>query len=1074
MRVSRSVVLLFFLLLVVHSVAAQSPNGTISGIVLDPSGGAIPGASVFVINSATGVAYPGKANSEGYYVVPNLPPGIYRIQVSNLGFKTIIKPDIVVHVEDALAINFTLPVGAASELVTVEGGAPVVNTTDAAVSTVVDRNFVENIPLNGRSFQDLILLTPGVLTDTPQAQTSVGTKGEFSVNGQRTESNYYTVDGVSANTAASIAGLYFPSASGAIPAATALGTTQAIVSVDALQEFRVESSTYSAEFGRYPGGQFSFVTRSGTNEWHGSLFEYLRNDVFDANDWFNNYYGQPEPALRQSDFGGTLGGPVRIPHIYNGKDKTFFFFSYEGLRLVQPQPSTVSYVPDQALRQATASNMQSIVNAFPIPNGPDLGDGVAEFIGTWSSPSHIDTYSFRLDHAVGEKLKLFFRFGDTESASERRDTRGSPAFIGTFSSDSRTYTFGAISLLGASLSNDLRLNFTQTASGTQSRMDDYGGAQVVDFRQMAGLPANGNFGVTLSFTGGQFSSFSLDTSPGTQRQWNLVDVFALNHGAHTTKWGFDWRRLTPTAISPANLFYLLFAPMDLTSGNVSILSPVNYAPNYAVYTNFSSFVQDEWHKTKKLTLSFGLRWDINPPPGASNGVLPRTVEGVIPTTLSLAPQGTSLWNTQWSNFAPRLGAAYVLRSDPSYETVLRAGVGVFYDTGGQQVGGLAFQGPGSLATAQLGSLFGAPVTFPAQASQVIPPIVQPTGPLDPYTDVWGYERNLQTPYTWQSNVSLQQALGRSQSVTVSSVGGFGRKLIQQSQIQISSSPQLCVAPCYLFLVKNGLTADYNSLQTKFQRALSHGLNVLASYTWSHSIDYGSTNLEIPYVRGNSDFDVRQNFSAALSYDSPGRFESHLATVILGHWGLDDRFMARSGFPVTINGAQIYDPATEQFESVGLDLVPGQPAYVYGLQCAAVYDNGRGCPGGRAINPNAFALPADCSTPVTCSSSTPGTAPRNFARGLGAWQMDLAIRREFPIHENMKLQFRAEAFNIFNHPNFGALNSNYCSPLKTSPVYQPDCTFGQATQTLANSLATLSPLYQMGGPRSIQFALKMIF
>ena len=248
--------------------------------------------------------------------MPNIPPGNYRIQVSNSGFKTIIKPDIVIHVEDALAINFTLPIGAASEIVTVEGGAPLINTTDASVSTVVDRKYVENMPLNGRSFQDLVLLTPGVVTSSPQSGSGyIGEQGEFSVNGQRTESNYYSVDGVSANvgTVAGSPASFTPGVTGSLPIATALGTTQGLVSVDALQEFRVQSSSYSAEYGRNPGGQFSFVTRSGTNEWHGSAFDYLRNNAFDANDWFNDYDGLPKPAERQNDFGGTLGGPVAIP-----------------------------------------------------------------------------------------------------------------------------------------------------------------------------------------------------------------------------------------------------------------------------------------------------------------------------------------------------------------------------------------------------------------------------------------------------------------------------------------------------------------------------------------------------------------------------------------------------------------------------------------------------------------------------------------------------------------------------------------------------------------------------------------
>src|SRR5882762_4900397 len=238
----RLLFLLRFLLLLVllaPSVVAQSPNGTISGLVLDPAGRAIAGAGILIVNDATGVKYERTTNDEGIYTVPNLPPGPYRIQVSKIGFKTLIKPEIVLAVQAALTINFTLPVGALSEIVTVEGGVPLVNAESVAVSTAVDRKYVENMPLNGRSFQDLILLTPGVVTNSPQNRgQAVGTSGEFSVSGQRTESNYYTVDGVSANVGVVAGGTQTPGA-GSLASSTSLGTTQSLVSVDALQEFRV-------------------------------------------------------------------------------------------------------------------------------------------------------------------------------------------------------------------------------------------------------------------------------------------------------------------------------------------------------------------------------------------------------------------------------------------------------------------------------------------------------------------------------------------------------------------------------------------------------------------------------------------------------------------------------------------------------------------------------------------------------------------------------------------------------------------------------------------------------------------
>lgn len=471
--------------------AAQSPNGTINGRVLDPSNRVIAGADILVINDVTSVKYSGKTNDDGIYVVPNLPPGPYRLQVSKVGFKTLIKPDIVLNIQDALSINFTLPVGAVFEIVTVEGGASMVNTTDASVSTVIDQTYVENMPLNGRSFQDLILLTPGVVTNSPQSGGALGQTGEFSVNGQRTESNNYIVDGVSANVGAAPSSgmLVGAGSSGSVSAATALGTTQALVSVDDLQEFRVQSSTYSAEYGRNPGGQFAFDTKSGVNQFHGSAYDYLRNGALDAPDYFTDYLRPlnatlTNPALRQNDFGGTFGGPVEIPGLYHGKDKTFFFVSYEGLRLIQPQPVSINYVPDASLRATAPSALQPALNAFPVPNGPEVGSGIAEYIAGWSNAGSLDSTSVRFDHVVNDKLRLFFRFSDTGSSLAGGGWNPSVSAY-----TMRTYTAGASSVFTNRLSNEFRFNYSSNEVAAPVVIDKFGGNTSVDLAQLSGLGA---------------------------------------------------------------------------------------------------------------------------------------------------------------------------------------------------------------------------------------------------------------------------------------------------------------------------------------------------------------------------------------------------------------------------------------------------------------------------------------------------------------------------------------------------------------------------------------------------------
>jgi len=1033
------------------SIRAQDPNATVSGRILDPSGAVVPGTQVRVINDATNIEYSTVTNDAGIYSIPSVPPGKYHIQISKNGFKNMVKPDVILHVQDALTINFTLEIGAASESVTVEGGAPLINTESAAVSIVVDRKFVENMPLNGRSFQDLILLTPGVVTGSPQQQqpTFIGNNGEFSVNGQRTESNYYTVDGVSANTGTT-PGSFGAGNTGSVPASTALGTTQALASIDSLEEFRIQTSSYSAEYGRSPGGQFAFATRSGTNQWHGTAFEYLRNDYFDANNWFNNFFRQPEPPLRQNDFGGTLGGPIEIPKLYNGKNRTFFFFSYEGLRLLQPQAATRGRVADTYLRTCAAAPLRQVWSAFPQPNvpgptpdctKPDPNDGLSDFISTWSNPASLDAYSVRLDHYFGDKLKLFFRFGDTPSFTNNRLRDdiggGTPSVKRAFQSISRLYTFGATSALSSRISNDLRLGYSSTSAHLRDSMDTFGGAVPVDLGQLQQVgksPAGYHVKVDLfpEPTSPEISQF---IAPASQRQWNVTDSLTALFGQHQLKFGVDYRRLTQIqGFGFPRVEYLFFTADGATVNTPDLTISENAPAFYPLYTNFSAFVQDEWKVRPRLNVSIGLRWEVNPPPGVTQGIKPYTVKGADNlATMTLAPQGTPLWKTTWFNFAPRLGVAYVAHQAQGRETVLRAGGGLFFDTG-QQLGSFGFNGVGLDNTFYL---FGSQAVFPIPPSS-IPPAV--TTPVAPYNPVFAYP-HFQLPYTTQWNAAVEQALGSSQSASLSYVGSHAGRLLQNNQVLVTPfNPNFGI----VVFLQNGLTADYNALQGQYKRRLSHGLTALASYTWSHTIDYGSYNFAFPYRRGNSDFDVRHSFSSAFSYDLPNAFQSGLGRALLNHWGLDTRFTARTGFPVTLNGDAVTDPVTGQHVYAGLNVVPGLPLYLSGPQF----------PGGRSINPNAFSLPP---------SGSVGNAPRNFVRGFGAWQMNIAVRREFPLYERLKLQFRADAFNIFNHPSFGLIDPNFGSS-----------TFGQATSTLNASLGGLSSLYQTGGPRSMQFSLRVAF
>lgn len=1019
---------------------AQSTDATVTGYITDPSKAVIVGAKVIAINVDTNVRYQATTNSVGSYDANGLPPGRYRIEVEKPGFKTVVQSEVTLHVQDTAAFNFEMELGSVSEIMTVEAGGLVVNTTDASVSTVIDRKFVENIPLNGRSFQDLISMTPGIVTQSPQTPSqSPAYKGDFSVDGQRTESNNYIVDGVSGNVSAgSPSGAPQAASSGSIAGSTALGTTQGLLSVDTLQEFRVNSSTYSAEYGRSPGAQFTFLTRSGTNQLHGTASDYLRNNFFDANDWFNDHYAKPISPLRQNDFGGTLGGPIRIPYLYDGMNRTFFFASYEGLRLTQPQASAIQYVPDSFMRQQAPSSLSAILDAFPIQNGIDYGTSanpsLAQFIQPYSLPSQIDSTSIRVDQVLRSNMTAFFRFSDTPSSSSSR-------YLSTYSTnhiDTRTYTLGIDNQFTPSISNELRIGHSYGHSAGMYSIDAFGGAQPINLASATGVGAYAHATALfeLYMAGIGYTYLETTTPENLSHQWNFVDTANMTRGHHQIKFGVDYRRISSPIISAENPYagYIFESDNAIATNSAQLAILIKQLGATPVFNETAAFAQDQWRVTPRLSLSLGVRWELAPPPTEANGNMPYTLFGSLsdPSSLQLAPKGTSLWHTSWYNFAPRLGVAWTAHASESAQTIVRAGGGVFYDTANQ----LAVDGFMGIGFQAGEYQFNVPV--PITSSQLnFTPSVTP-----PYTSsaVYAFPSHLQLPYTLEWNVSLDQSLGKSQVLTLSYVGSNGRRLLGTQKYNLSSlNPNF--GTVYYF--PNGITSNYQALQTKFQRSMTHGVQALASYTWSHSIDFGSNGSELPLTRGNSDFDVRNNFQLGATWDLPSN-HSRLGTILLKDWAVDARVLARTGFPVTLGGNQLVDPGTGSIYTGGVNLIPDVPVYLYG----SIY------PGGRSINKAAFSLP---------SGAAAGNAPRNFVRGFGMDQINIAVRRSIHLNDRVSLQLRGEAFNVLNHPNFGAIDSTLT-----------DATFGQATSMLNGSMGTVASQYQQGGARSLQMVMKIVF
>jgi Carboxypeptidase regulatory-like domain len=1039
----------------------QSPTGSITGIVLDPDTKAVPGAEIIVVNDLTGVQYLSSTNAEGIYSVPNLPPGPYRVQVSKIGFKTLIKPDIILNVQDAISINFTLPIGATSVVVTVEGGAPLIDTTDASVSTVVDRQFAENLPMNGRSFQTLIYLTPGVAI----TQSTNYDGGQFSVNGQRASSNYWMVDGVSANIGVST---YYPPGNGfggALGGTSAQGGTNSLVSVDALQEFRIQTSTYAPEFGRAPGAQISIVTRSGTNDFHGTAFDYFRNDVLDANDWFADAAGLPKPEERQNDFGGTVGGPIR-------KDRTFFFFSYEGLRLRLPQ-TALDTVPDVAARQSATAAMLPYLNAFPLPNGPEQGEGIAEFNASYSNRSTLDAYSIRVDHKINDNLSLFGRYNYSPSENVLRGGQGnslsqvSPSQINT-----QTATAGLTWMISSTMDNDLRFNFSKTEASSTDYTDDFGGAV-----PLTSLPLPSPFtsedsrlflGI-FSLEGGQIDVGKNLTN--RQQQYNLVDNLSVQKGTHALKFGVDYRRLSPNygPFLYGQAAFFNDVP-SAASGNLAFSYLQSNQATTILLREMSFYGQDTWRIHPRLTATYGLRWDVDFAPRSTSGPQFSAVTNYNLNDLSnltLAPDGTAAFRTPYGNVAPRIGLAYQLSTKDDWQTVLRGGFGVFYDLASQEVGNLISE-PGYPFQAAAINFGG---TFPLSDSAAAPPaIVRPGGGSG---TVLAFDPNLSLPYTLEWDAAVEQGLGNMQSFSVSYLGASGRRLLQTAQV-LSPNANYSEA----ILVGNGASSNYNALQLQFRRRLSRGLEALASYTFSHSIDDASAgslgnaaNTAVPALapnedRGPSDFDIRHAFSAAATYDIPTPRAMAPVRILFGGWSVENIVQARSAPPVNVyDSAFVY--LNEGYSEVRPDVVSGIPLYLYGSQY----------PGGKIINNTPNLGGPGCvgpfCPPPTDANGNPirqGDLGRNALRGFGATQWDCAIHREFRFAESVKLQFRAELFNVLNHPNFAPPVGDINNPQ-----------FGQSTQLLGQALGGgniggggFSPLYQLGGPRSIQLALKLFF
>jgi hypothetical protein len=932
--------------------------------------------------------------------------------------------------------------------------ASTVNTVDnlSVVDNAVEQQATASLPLNGRSFKSLLLLSPGIVpTGTRQPGNVV--PDQFSINGQRPGSNAYFVDGVSANFGIAAGQNPGRTAAGIVPGLTASGGTNNLVAADAILEVTIRTASFPPEYGRVAGGLFQVTTRSGTNQFHGSLYEYVGNDAFDANDWFANSRGLGQPPRRLNNFGGTFSGPLK-------RDSTFFFAAYEGLRLRQPAVGLTD-VPSLAARSLAPLALQPFLNAYPRPNGAARFDGFAEFAGSYANPARHDATSLRVDHRLTDRLYLFARYNYAPSSAAMRGADNSSLnTLDSTRSTTQTLTASLSDTISPTSLAVVRGNYSRLNVRNALRLDDFGGASVPSAAFL--FPPFFTSGSSLSvfdLNGRHAALAAGDEVENVQRQFNFVGTVIQIKGSHTLKYGADYRRLSPVigfeAFEQSVLFNRVAGALSGTASRLNLFARTG--PQQPVFHNLSFYGQDEWRVTPRLMLTYGVRWEINPPPSSATGREPFAItKPDDPARLSLASAVAPLWETTYGNFAPRVGLAYQLSQASGRETVARASFSVLYDLGNDEAG-LAFTDSFPFLGGQ--TLFDLP--FPLAALPT-PPAVNPQAPAGiPFV---AFDPHLRLPYTLQWLVGVEQALGSKQALNASYVGTVGRRLLRAETL-LNPGPDFS----FLRLTTNGAKSDYHSLQLQYIRRLSDGLQALASYTWSRSIDDASqdslaqtllASSDAEQERGPSDFDVRHQLMGALAYMLPTPKLRGTSRALLRNWTIDAVINARSARPLSV----VYGvPTVYGFAYLRPDLRAG----------AALYLDDAGAAGGRRLNPAAFEIPAN---------QRQGTLGRNSLRGFPLSQLDFALRRQFDFTERVSLQFKAEVFNLLNHPNFedpATTDTSLGSRLSMAGPFLPNTTFGESASMLGRSLSggassSFSSFYQTGGPRTFQFSLKLQF
>jgi len=1009
MNVFRQVTLLFFWAVVVK---AQS-GGFISGVVRDRSGVTLPGAEVRVQSQESGARQKLYCDASGAYSSSELPAGAYRVTALSDGFRSMSQADIQVTAGIITRLDFSVQLLTFRQEMSVS--AVESDIDPAASGLTVSRNSpAATLPENGREVNALFAIMPGA-TVTP---ASISGGGQFTVSGQRPNANSFWVDGVTGNIGMGIPSVPGSSLAETLPGMTTIGGMQSLASKEETERVELKSADFSAEFGDRPGAQVSIETRAGTNEFHGSVFGYMRPRAIDSLDWFAHGAGIDLPSAYLDGWGGGAGGPL-------WRNRTFFFASFERTD-VRDSALQVTPVPSLAARAQAGLAYQDLFAAFPQPLGRALNADETLGYSPLQKDARVTNQSIRLDQAFGNRAQLFARYSDVPSSASTIELG---AAYSTFHWLSGTL---GLNLALGSFTQEFRFNYAALAGDSRRTSADTPALDLISGALTPFDVYSSLLRVSIEGVGQAIEGVAGDNS---ERQFTGAYGVSSHKGRHDLKAGFTYAKLMVdetgdygtsfplSVVSPSISALLAGIPLGLTYSNGSFA--VSTTQRSSVYAQATLRVTDRLH------LLLGLRWDVTP---SSAGEEPaygpvsgyaigywRGV-GTQPVSLSnfagvLSPT-FSYWPTRYGQVSPRIGLAYHLKFP---DIILRAGGGLFYDTG-------------------LGAIIAN--TNPLNVWQFLPSANMPPLPAAPAFQP--VSSTLYLPKVWEWRTSLEKSLRESSLLSVSYFGSAGRKLLRDEAAIDPPSGALDA----LEFTSQG-RSQYNALEAQFRGNINPRLYTLVSYTWGHSIDTGSSDTspllaDGPANKGSSSFDVRQVLTASLSYRMPTHWGQ-----ILGGWTLSSTALARSGFPFNV---------TTVDESVGLgfenadrvNLVPGQPIWIANS----------GAPGGRELNPAAFQAPA---------AGANGDLGRNVLTGPGLFQLDASLRRQFHLYRNSSVEAVVSAFNLPNHPSF------------SNPVsYLGSALFGQANSTTNLMLGSgspttgLTPLFQGGGPRTVELSLRFSF